>query len=77
MAMAKCKYCLTYENGDWYPNRKNLVNYRVATIGREQAWLTCGVYSDTFSWSIDEFGIGQDIKINYCPMCGRKLTKGA
>ena len=73
--MGKCRYCLTEENGDWSPNLKDLIEYRVATIGRNQAWLTAGIYGNTFSWSIDEFGVGQNIKIKYCPMCGRKLEE--
>lgn len=71
--MGKCKYCLTEENGDWSPDCKTLIESKIATIGHKPVWLTASVLVDTFSWSIDEFGIGQDIKIKYCPMCGRKL----
>lgn len=71
--MNRCPYC---------NNRKDLFgfDYSMSIDGLVDAYLSTNVRVIDKSLivstsSYDEDGVSTGIHINYCPMCGRKLTK--
>lgn len=75
--MAKCKYCECGEDNTYLVDRKK-------SLGTLSAWLSCFIGSDEQVFIGTDFGangseaelIYTSKKINFCPMCGRKLRKG-
>ena len=70
---AVCKYCETDERGDVLKDHKNLHG-----APDDATAALFGIYGDAISGyvSINNTiidGMDFNVKINYCPMCGRKL----
>ena len=76
--MNECMYCTMNENGDIPMERKDVFNIGLGnafgyelrvtgTIGHNNLFIgtEVGIYS----------GPCDPIKINYCPICGRKLSE--
>lgn len=66
-----CKYCITYEdiyNDYKYSNKKEDSMYGIS-VHIENNIMMIDASGDTYESSYVE----AEIKINYCPMCGRKL----
>ena len=71
MKEKKCKYCIDSSNFENEPIAE--IPY---TLGIIETSLLVGVYELCQSLGISLGDIvAEDIKINYCPMCGRKLVK--
>lgn len=65
--MRMCEYC---EKG------KPLVIGETNDFGISLKYMYFGVYLEAYGYDVHGMGSnGLDVKINYCPMCGRKLNK--
>ena len=77
--MEKCEYCERYEDivGTLLePNEPILIKTMTNMIGEDQE-ISVQYWPDELFlyWSNDRKDIVLDkVKINFCPMCGRKLT---
>ena len=85
-----CKYCAFEENGDLTDDHQDLIDSVFKTVNSEDKEcarleiksnielskkgiiLLSGLQTDD---SGGEYVLSGRIKINYCPMCGRKLTE--
>lgn len=74
----KCRYCHFKENGDVPKNHKELFTFKSALkFGYERVDIEGGIYDTNallvvYRMPVDYYDIGS-LRINYCPMCGRKL----
>lgn len=81
MKKTECKYCNFTNIGDIPTNRKCVVNLPFGKIGYTRIALEgdiCGSEDPYLFFSLygkDESNITAigSVKINYCPMCGRRL----
>ena len=77
--MEKCEYCERYEDivgTDPKPNEPILIKVMTNMLGKDQE-ISVQYWPDELYlyWSNDREDVVLDkIKINFCPMCGRKLT---
>ncbi len=77
-----CEVCRFTESGDIPDDRSEFINYRVGVIAGKAVYLT-GMICDVpeqpnLEISVDVGGsefISYTAGINYCPLCGRKLSK--
>lgn len=76
--MDRCEYCFLFFN----PHEDcdfniDLIEESIEKLGRNAVWIDeeSNLVSD-FYFRGDHPLISSKRKINYCPMCGRKLVKG-
>jgi len=73
--MAYCEYCQTEDNDgmiDDAINEKDLFQYDFNFMG-EDISFACGVEMGELNFVNFDFNSFLKVRINYCPMCGRKL----
>ena len=72
-----CKYCNFEPNGDVPANRKDIIH--TSLNPKMGVTLEAGIYNNNhlitaiYAKSVDLFE--HDLKIRYCPMCGRELNE--
>ena len=77
--MNGCKYCRVEFDGDIPDDRKSLqIKNFMSIMGNKIDLLAMITTGDTLAFdptskALNYFGETKYIKINYCPMCGRKL----
>ena len=79
--MAECRYCNFAPNGDIPANRKNLFRYKLLSTKSKDIFLDAIIECTKKGTEVMSIGLDIDrndtiVKINFCPMCGRKLRKG-
>ena len=68
---AGCKYCRMEENGDIPDDRKDVFNYRLGRLFGQDICLTGMICRGKLCLITDQ--TNKEIKIRFCPMCGREL----
>lgn len=72
--MENCKYCSMEPNGNIPADRKDLFTYKLGKLFGEEIILYGLVCRNKLS-IIGNSSTAKEIKIKYCPMCGKKLQK--
>lgn len=72
-----CEYC-DCENNGYYVQKEELI-YNMIPFGNKNLVLNVSIDNDSLAYSLGsgDYGFGyvliDTVKINYCPMCGRRL----
>ena len=69
--MRECTYCYM-EDGDVPSDRKNLIQRKVGSLYGRDIWLIGMICKNVLHVTQGDYD-GVETKINFCPMCGRKL----
>ena len=78
MSGDKCLYCYMEDDGDVPDNRKSLFYFNFIKIfGRDDIGLDAMIVYNSIDICTDNAKKSKQIKINYCPMCGRRLRPHA
>ena len=74
--MFECKYCKMLKNGDIPEDRINITE-GIVSIGNIETTLLASVEKGQLlvGWYGEEVIAEFSEKINFCPMCGRRLSK--
>lgn len=67
-----CEYCRMEPNGDIPEDRKDLFNIKIGRVFDHDALLSVCIVKNRMDL-IGGNNYCKNIKIHYCPMCGRKL----
>lgn len=70
--MEGCEYCRMEPNGDIPDDRKDLFNIKIGKVFDTEALLSVVIVKRKMSL-IGGNNFCKEIRINYCPICGRKL----
>ena len=70
--MEGCEYCRMEPNGDIPEDRKDLFNLKIGKVFDTEALLSVCIVRKKMSL-IGGNNFCHEIRIKYCPMCGRKL----
>lgn len=80
--MKKCKYCYFQYDGEIPRDRKDIFKIKIGSFGKDPLYLAASLCAskanNVLFLSVFNNGTAIDdgkffTKINYCPMCGRKL----
>lgn len=78
MAKEGCRYCREAESGVSCGLTKDIVSFDIRGILGSLFFVECYVHENCLGVSIcsdgGDFQKGKSKRINYCPMCGRKLN---
>lgn len=73
-----CVYCRMEDNGDIPRDRVGILDWNLMRLGNKVFCVQFCIVDDTIEYSFGEKGgdyvvdFGKE-RINYCPMCGRRL----
>ena len=72
----KCKYCIDFFYGNGDITATNIIEFPIPNFTElvEEVRITDEGSLNVFVWD-GNTSIEPQVKINYCPMCGRKLVK--
>lgn len=70
--MDGCKYCRMDPNGDIPEDREDLINVKVGKVFDSDVFASVVIVRNKMDL-IGGNNFCKEIKINYCPICGRKL----
>lgn len=73
----KCKFCYMAPDGDAPDDREDLFNIHAGDIWDSSIEMFGTIWNDKLEISLGFGCIGgsEEVKINYCPVCGRRLEE--